>query len=150
METGMNHFMVPTRIDHLELSVKATMILKTSGYFYVWEICCLPEEKISGIFGCGPKTIKEIKEELNRYGLDFGMTATSIKKAFSLDDNILRNMMLLSNMYEDISKIRAEITDLGLKITRARNNSSRVVESISKFKDILCAFNKGGDDINNL
>jgi DNA-directed RNA polymerase subunit alpha len=57
----------------LNLSVRASNVLKNENICFLGELAVLTEPELLRFQNCGRKTVKEIKELLNKYGLRLGM-----------------------------------------------------------------------------
>lgn len=60
-------------VDILEFSIRTGHILEMAKVKTLGDLTRKNEEKFLKIYGCGRRTLNEIKYQMDRYGLKFGM-----------------------------------------------------------------------------
>ena len=61
------------KADTLELSVRSAAVIQRCGAVYVGDVCKLTDARLMRQPGIGPKSVNEIREVLDDYGLTLGM-----------------------------------------------------------------------------
>jgi hypothetical protein len=106
-------FLFFMKVEHLELSVRSSNCLRNDGIIYLGELVQKTEEEMLRTPNFGRRSLNEVKEELARMKLQFGMRVPNWPPA-NLDD--------LSNRLPDLVFKRADELELSVRSSNCLRN----------------------------
>ena len=126
-----------TRIDELEISVRASNCLHLTGITKIGELILLPEANLLKMRNFGRKSLTEIKEKLATYNLRLGMTdfAHLMEKGEELEeiDEEMTNMAE-EELWEETDEAPIEETDEA-PIEEKDEEMTNMAEELKEEKD---------------
>lgn len=121
-------------VNELELTVRAANLLNNANIQTIRELCSHSEKDLLKLRNCGKVTIREIKTELQKIGLDLEFNENSTA-SLKLEIKFLQKQ--IESLKSEYMKIHDRFNIMSSLYHEMMNSKKRYRDSIKKFEEMM-------------